>query len=134
MQAGEDSIGHESQEVFMIQGAFHSGPISAIRFVGVVGLTLYLALMFYLAVRGFGILRTTAGSPYFPIAMMAVLPALYEPFQYLFVFGAYDSGLPTTLFTCGLFKLIENNFAYWSQSQPPESLPTVAALNDSRVT
>lgn len=129
MQAGEDFIGHESQEVFMIQGAFHSGPISAIRFVGVAGLVLYLALILYLAVCGFGIVRATAGSPYFPIAMMAVLPALYEPFQYLFVFGAYDSGLPTTLFTCGLFKLVENNFACWSPV--PEPHATVPSLDPS---
>lgn len=129
MQAGEDFIGHESQEVFMIQGAFHSGPISAIRFVGVVGLALYLALILYLAVRGFGILRATAGSPYFPIAMMAVLPALYEPFQYVFIFGSYDSGLPTTLFTCGLFKLVENNFAGWSRLQEPQA--TIASFEHS---
>jgi hypothetical protein len=129
MQAGENFIGHESQEVFMIQGAFHSGPISAIRFVGVVGLALYLALILYLAVRGFGILRATAGSPYFPIAMMAALPAIYEPLQYVLIFGAYDSGLPTTLFTCGLFKLIENNFAGWSRL--PEPHATVASFDHS---
>ncbi|MBV9999156.1 MAG: hypothetical protein JO015_08590 [Verrucomicrobia bacterium] len=129
MQSGQDYIGHEAQEVFMIQGAFHSGPISAVRFVGVVGLMLYLALLVYLAVHGFGLLRVTMGSPYFPIAMMTVLPALYEPFQYVFIFGGYDSGLPTTLFTCGLFKLVENNFAAWNQVQAPHT--AVAALDHS---
>ena len=41
--------GEMAQEDFMIIGAFHNGPLSAIRFAGVVGLVLYYVLLIYSA-------------------------------------------------------------------------------------
>src|SRR4051812_48345435 len=50
MQREQFRTGDLTQEDFMIIGSFHNGPLSAIRFVGVVGLVLYYLLLIYAAV------------------------------------------------------------------------------------
>ena len=59
-------IGEIGQEDSMIIGSFHNGPLSAVRFVGIVGLLLYYALMIYSAVFAWRLIRAAEGSAYFP--------------------------------------------------------------------
>jgi hypothetical protein len=103
---GTGFAGAAEQEAFLIQGAFHSGPLSAVRFVGVVGLALYLTLLIAGAVYAWKLIRRSQGSDFFPLALFVGIPAIYEPLQYTLVFGAFDSGFPTTLFICGMLKLV----------------------------
>jgi hypothetical protein len=102
---GPGFIGASGQESFLIQGAFHSGPLSAIRYVGAVGLVFYLTLLVAAAIYAWKLIRRTQGTDYFPLALFVGLPAIYEPFQYTLIFGGFDSGFPTTLFLCGMLKL-----------------------------
>jgi hypothetical protein len=97
------------QEYFMIIGAFHNGPLSAIRFVGVVGLTLYYALLIYCAVFAVHLIRLAQGSSLSALAFFIGLPLIWEPLNYTFVFGGYDSGLPNTIFAVGMLKMIANS-------------------------
>ena len=85
--------GEISQEDSMIIGAFHNGPLSAVRFVGIVGLILYYMLLIYSAVYAWRLIRAADGSDYFPLALFIGLAVIWEPFNYTFVFGAFDSGL-----------------------------------------
>ena len=103
---GAGFVGAAEQESFLIQGAFHSGPLSAVRYVGVVGLALYLVLLVTAAVYAWKLIRRSHRTDYFPLALFVGIPAVYEPLQYTLVFGAFDSGFPTTLFVCGMLKLI----------------------------
>ena len=102
-------IGEISQEDSMIIGSFHNGPLSAVRFVGIVGMLLYYALLIYSAVFAWRLIRAAEGSDYFPLALFIGLFVIWEPFGYTFVFGAYDSGLPNALFNAGMLKLIFNS-------------------------
>jgi len=102
---GPGFIGASGQESLLITGAFHSGPLSAIRYVGVVGLVFYLTLLVAAAIYAWKLIRRTQGTDYFPLALFVGLPAIYEPFQYTLIFGGFDSGFPTTLFLCGMLKL-----------------------------
>jgi len=103
---GPGFIGASGQEGFLITGAFHSGPLSAIRYVGVVGLVFYLTLLVAAATYAWKLIRRSQGTDYFPLALFVGIPAIYEPFQYNLIFGGFDSGFPTTLFLCGMLKLI----------------------------
>jgi hypothetical protein len=105
-EGGTGFIGAAEQEAFLIQGAFHSGPLSAIRFVGGVGLFLYMALLVAAALYGWKTIQRSKQTDYFPVALLFGIPAIYEPFQYVLIFGGFDSGFPTTLFVCGMLKLI----------------------------
>jgi hypothetical protein len=103
------SGGGMEQEDFMLIGAFHNGPLSAIRFVGAVGLLLYYALLIYSAVYGWCLIRASKGSDFYPLALFISLVVIWEPLNYTFVFGAYDSALPNTIFAVAMLKLIHNS-------------------------
>jgi hypothetical protein len=123
------STGQTQQEDSMIIGAFHSGPLSAIRFVGVVGLVLYYALLIYSAVYGWRLIRALEGSDFYPLALFASLALIWEPIKYTFVFGGYDSALPSTIFGVGMLKMIHNSLRQSiskKQGLKPVSLPAQA--------
>lgn len=101
-------VGAPRQEAFLIVGAYHSGPLSAVRYVGVVGLVLYFSLLIAAAAYSWNTIRRSQGTDYLPLALLVGLPAIYEPFNYVFIFGAFDSGFPNTLFVCGMLKLLSN--------------------------
>jgi hypothetical protein len=107
-QGGSGFIGAPRQEAFLIVGAYHSGPLSAIRYVGAVGLALYLLLLIVTARYTWKIVRRSKGTDYLPLALLVGIPAVYEPVNYVFIFGAFDSGFPNTLFICGMLKLLSN--------------------------
>jgi hypothetical protein len=101
--------GELSQEDSMIIGAFHNGPLSTIRFVGAVGLILYYSLLVYVAMYAARLIRSCAPTSFYPLALFVSLPLIWEPFNYVFIFGAYDSGFPNTIFAIGMLKMIQNS-------------------------
>ncbi|MBV8226850.1 MAG: hypothetical protein JO232_16850 [Verrucomicrobia bacterium] len=127
---GPGFIGASEQESFLIQGAYHSGPLSAVRYVGAVGLVFYLTLLVGAAIYAWKLIRRCQGTDYFPLALFVGIPAIYEPLQYTLIFGGFDSGFPTTLFVCGMLKLISKG-CDMHRSQPrsatiePQSLAKV---------
>lgn len=118
---GSGFIGGGVTESQKIQGAYHSGPLSAIRYVGIVGLVFYTALLVYLAFWAAAFIRTTKGTTFFPAALFLGLPLVFEPFNYMFMFGGFDSGLPTTLFFAGLLKMLSVSFQGWQTGRLAES-------------
>jgi hypothetical protein len=118
---GPGFIGASGQESFLIQGAYHSGPLSAIRYVGAVGLVFYLTLLVGAAIYAWKLIRRCQGTDYFPLALFVGIPAIYEPLQYSLIFGGFDSGFPTTLFVCGMLKLISKGCQ--AHTPQPRSAP-----------
>jgi O-antigen ligase len=114
---GNGYVGGDPQEAYMIVGAFHSGPISAIRYVGWVGLALYLALLFAAAGYAWRLMRAAASTPFLPLALFIGLPAVFEPIRYIFIYGAYDAGFPETIFVCGMLRLLSKALAAWPETQ-----------------
>jgi hypothetical protein len=127
---GSPFIGGDIEESQMIQGAFHSGPISAIRFVGYVGLVLYLVLSFVAAFYAWRLIRATAATPFFPLALFIGIPLIYGPIEYIFVFGGYESGFPTTIFLCGMLRLLSGGFSRWRRGKS-DVAPEVQQLANS---
>lgn len=92
----------------MIVGNIHNGPLSAIRYVGYLGLLLFLLFIGVLAAYAWRLACRAQGTPYFPLALFAGLPVLYEPFNYVFIFGAFDASLPASIYALGMLKLVDN--------------------------
>jgi hypothetical protein len=105
-EGGQGFVGGARQESSLIQGAFHSGPLSAVRYVGVVGLTMYILLLVAAASYAWGLIVVTRGTNFFPLALFIGIPTIYEPLQYILIFGGFDSGFPNTLFLCGMLKML----------------------------
>lgn len=111
LTGGLGYIGGESGEAQMVTGAYHSGPLSAIRFVGVVGFLFYMILVTYLAYYAWKLVGKARETPLFPLAIFIAIPVIYKPFDYVFIFGGFDSSMPETLFYAGMLKLVTNSLA-----------------------
>ena len=97
------------QEQFMRNGDFHSGPISAIRFVGVVGLLLYLILIINTAFLALNIIKIYLGKGYDIILIFYGITAISSPFIFVFIFGDYRISLVDTLLLAGMLKSLQNS-------------------------
>lgn len=121
-QGGASRLGGSDRENFLITGAFHSGPLSTIKYIGVVGLSLYYPMMCYMAFLAWQLCRRAYGTKAFPLALFVGIPVIYEPFNFVVVFGALDSGYPQLLFWAGLLNLMRNHLDRQSFSKPSDSL------------
>lgn len=123
-------LGEQSKEDFLIVGAFHSGPLSTVRYAGFVGLALIYALFVAVAVLAVRLIIRTRGTPLLPVTLFFGIPLIYQPFFYTFVFGAYDNALPSTIVSVGLLKLL------WKTMEQMEHenglVPDTASLQTSR--
>ena len=124
-QSESTLLGGSDRENFMITGSFHSGPLSSIKFIGVVGFVLYFALMCYTALLAWRTCLQARGSKAFNLALFVGIPMIYEPINYVFIFGGLDSNYPQLIFQCGLLNMI---IRYVNELQPAERRIT---LNNS---
>lgn len=99
----------EQKEAFMIQGSYHSGPVSSIRFAGAVGLLAIVAFMVAVAFYAVGVMRNAWDTPFRPLSIVMAVSCVYMPFHFLFIFGEYRDDLPTVFFNCGMLKLLVNS-------------------------
>jgi hypothetical protein len=106
MQGGAGFVGGTRHEAHMIRGSFHSGPLSSIRFVGVVGLVLILCLMGVVFRLALITAFKARGTPYFPLALFVGIPFLWLPFHFIFIFGAFDNALKDLIIGIGMLNII----------------------------
>ena len=97
------------QEMFMINGDLHSGPVTSIRFVGYVGLALFYPMLVYLAMFAYKILNECMRTPFQFYAFFIVIPILIWPFSFLFIFGDYKTDISGLIFTAGILKMLQNS-------------------------
>jgi hypothetical protein len=104
-QGGQNLLGGSDRESFMITGSFHSGPLSTIKYIGVVGLALYYPLMCYMAVLAWRTCRRARGTKAFSLALFVGIPIIYEPFNFVVIFGGLDGNYSQLLFWAGLLNM-----------------------------
>lgn len=107
-EGGGSRLGGSDRENFMITGSFHSGPLSTIKYIGVVGLALYYPLMCYMAIIAWRLCRRARGTKAFTLALFVSIPIIYEPFNFVVVFGGLDSNYSQLLFWAGLLNMASN--------------------------
>jgi hypothetical protein len=107
-EGGGSRLGGSDRENFMITGAFHSGPLSTVKFIGIVGLLLYYPLMCYMAVLAWRLCRRARGTKAFTLSLFVGIPIIYEPFNFVIVFGGLDSNYPQLLFWAGMLNMVSN--------------------------
>jgi len=114
----------DQQENLMISGGVHSGPVSTIRFVGYVGLAMFLVLLVLAARRSYQLVRRAEQTPYYTFAALIAIPSILFPFSFVFIFGAYETDLPMVIVTIGMQKLLENSLnAYKPAEKSPVNNP-----------
>jgi drug/metabolite transporter (DMT)-like permease len=93
----------------MVSGQFHSGPVSSIRFVGYVGLGVFLILLIVLAKSAYQVIEKSRGTPYQFLTLFIGIPIMIYPFFFLFVFGAYEHDIINSFFYAGMLKLMNTS-------------------------
>lgn len=91
---------------FTVTGSLHNGPLTTIRYAGVIGLVLYYAWTIATAVYSVKCVGRCRGSPLFPAAVFLAVQLVWKPVHYTLIFGAYDVDVPQMLFLTGLLVLI----------------------------
>jgi len=107
-KGGSSLLGGSDRELFMITGVLHSGPLSTIKYVGIVGLFLYLVLLLYMSYAAWTLCQKARGTKALPLALFVSIPIIYEPFNFVVIFGALESNYPQLLFWAGLLKMCSN--------------------------
>jgi len=129
---GSGYVGGSQYEAQLISGAYHNGPLSTLRYAGVVGLFLYYFLMFTMVRFAFALVKRTKGSPYFYLAIFLALPITYGVISYSFIYGAYDGALQESLFVCAMLRCTSESHRLWlrdqQKSQVVESRENASAL------
>ncbi len=109
-------------ESFLIRGAFHNGPLSAIRFTGVVGLGLLMVLFGFTVAYSIKIVRLTRNTQLQILAYFIAVPMIYHVFEFFVIIGAYDNAMRLCLFSVGMYKMIENSLPNERPASEPSSL------------
>ncbi|HVM61204.1 MAG TPA: hypothetical protein VMV72_10090 [Verrucomicrobiae bacterium] len=120
--------GHSITEFAALSGAFHNGPLTAIRYAGVTGLVAFYALMLAAAVLSVTAVGRCRGTPLFPVAIFLAVQLVWLPVHYTFVFGAFNEELPNLIFLVGLLLLVRR----LSARQPPRPPGSPAARHPLR--
>lgn len=107
--SGQRLLGGSDREQFMMTGTLHSGPLSTIKYIGIVGLALFLGLICYMTVDAWRLCKRARGTSAFPLALFVSIPIIYEPFQFVFIFGALEGSYPQTVFWAGLLNMVSNH-------------------------
>ncbi|MDA7506094.1 hypothetical protein N8489_00985 [Akkermansiaceae bacterium] len=115
LQDGSLSLGgfgglSDQQVSILVNGDYHSGPVSLIRTIGYVGLVLFVIATLVLAVACHKLLRRYKGSPYFGVLAIFLVPAIAHPFYFLFIFGGFSLDIPFFFLNLGFYGLLRNNF------------------------
>ena len=111
----------------MIMGTFHSGPLSTIKYIGIVGLCIYYPLLCYMALLAWKLCKRARGTKGLSLALFVAIPIIYEPFNFVAVFGALDQNYPQLLFWAGLLNMATN---YVSNLTPE---PIVSSVRSATV-
>lgn len=130
-QGGASLLGGSDRENFMITGSFHSGPLSSVKFIGIVGLALYYPLMCYMAWLAWQLCVRARGTKALTLSLFVGMPIIYEPVYFVFVFGALDQNYPQLLFWAGLLNITQR---FLESLKPPLSGRSEASYRTSDLT
>jgi hypothetical protein len=119
-EGGGTRLGGSDRENFMITGSFHSGPLSTIKYIGVVGLCLYYPLMCYMALLAWRLCIRARGTKAFTLALFVGIPIIYEPFNFVVIFGGLDSNYTQLLFWAGLLNMTQRYVESLKQTTLPD--------------
>lgn len=121
------------QESYMVMGEYHSGPLSTIRDVGIVGLSLFTTLLVVIAREAWSLIRKSRGGPFEFLTLFVGIPLIYEPFGYLVVYGSFKESIAISILSVGMLKMLKNSLVrHDSRSDFPQLTEITGNTNRHR--
>src|SRR5690606_25471702 len=96
-------------DYYLMTGDLHSGPLSAIKFVGVVGLVCFVVLSIVISIKYVKLWRFAKGHEAKSSVGYYAIYSCYFPIVYIFVYGAFQTDLPSLIVSAGLLKLLDRS-------------------------
>jgi hypothetical protein len=90
----------------ILTGSYHSGPLTAIRYVGIIGTVLFYAFMIAGSVYSYKAVQLARGTGLFPVAVFLAIQLIWQPIHYTFVFGGYNVAFPDLIFQIAILRLV----------------------------
>ena len=106
---GQGSGLRPQQEIMMLQGSYHSGPVQTVRTVGYVGLAVLLVAMIRLAVHAHRQIIRCRGTEWYSLALYICIPAIVLPPYFILIFGEFGKDVSAVFFSYALISLLEKN-------------------------
>jgi len=113
---------------YLITGDLHSGPLSTIKYVGVLGLTMFLILSIMIAVQAWKLWNYAISKNNHLLIGFYVMPMIYFPVAYVFIFGSFRIDLPRVFVSAGLLVLLKNVMRDSMPEEKQEEIPTKEAV------
>jgi len=112
-KGGGSSFGFDSHRAtVLVNGDYHSGPVSAVRTVGYLGLFVMLFCMLMIAYRAHRLIIRSKNRKFLPLVLIVCIPLIWAPIFFLFVFGGFSKDAITILMGFGMIRLLENNLPF----------------------
>lgn len=87
-------------------GMYHSGPLTSVRSVGMVGLGLILALMIATAMYAWQCVKKARNTPFEWVAIYILIETIWYPFCFVVLFGDYGTDIVEVIFKAALVRLL----------------------------
>lgn len=107
-KAGLTLSNESNMDFFLSKGSYHGFHVEAIRFTGVLGLIVAIAILIGFARQAWKIMLHFRSRKEFGMIAFIALPFAIEPFFYLLVYGGYKGGFVGYLLSAGLLKMLDN--------------------------
>jgi hypothetical protein len=112
-----------AREYVLINGDYHSGPISAVRTIGYVGLVIMFLIQLRLLVHAHRQIMRCRGTEWFPIALFFGIPMIWFPIFFTFIFGGFQADAIAIMLNTGMLRLLENNLPLPAYSRSKRTVP-----------
>lgn len=99
----------QQRESILVNGDYHSGPVSTIRTIGYVGLAVLLLAKIRLAVHAHRQIMRCKGTEWFTLALFTGIPLIWAPVFFVFIFGGFSLDSVSFLAGVAMIRLLENN-------------------------
>jgi hypothetical protein len=107
-KAGLTLTSESGMDYFLSKGSYHGFHVEAIRFTGVLGMIVAIAILIGFARQAWKIMVHFRGRKEFGMIAFIGLPFAIDPFFYLLIHGSYKSGFVAYLLAAGLVKMLDN--------------------------
>ena len=97
------------REVILSNGDYHSGPVSAVRVIGYVGLLIMALAQIRLVVHAHRQIMRCRGTEWYPVTLFFCIPIVWTPAFFWLIFGGFVADGPAILMSAAMLRLLENN-------------------------
>jgi len=97
------------REAILSNGDYHSGPVSAIRTIGYIGLIVMTIAQLRMVVHAHRQIKRAKGTEWFPVVLFFCIPIVWFPVFFWLIFGGFSLDAPALLMSAAMLRMLQNN-------------------------